>query len=141
MRISDWSSDVCSSDLRLDPFPIGVRAEAIVEAGAVEAVAMRYLDRIDAGLLERLSDRAHMIDTVHVADGVHAVAQRHFLDVELVLADVEAHASALRALMRCASRSPLALSAAVMMSSLPASLGRYSPTPSPSMPPYDFFPD
>src|SRR3546814_2853047 len=62
---------------RLDPFPIGVRAEAIVEAGAVEAVAMRYLDRIDAGLLERLSDRAHMIDTVHVADGVHAVAQRH----------------------------------------------------------------
>src|SRR3546814_2133866 len=81
---------------RLDPFPIGVRAEAIVEAGAVEAVAMRYLDRIDAGLLERLSDRAHMIDTVHVADGVHAVAQRHILDVELVLADVEAHAAALR---------------------------------------------
>src|SRR3546814_6321520 len=45
---------------RLDPFPIGVRAEAIVEAGAVEAVAMRYPDRIDAGLLERLSDSAHM---------------------------------------------------------------------------------
>src|SRR3546814_9444501 len=107
MRISDWSSDVCSSDL------------AIVEAGAVEAVAMRYLDRIDAGLLERLSDRAHMIDTVHVADGVHAVAQRHILDVELVLADVEAHAAALRAWMRCASSSPVALAAAVMMSRLP----------------------
>src|SRR3546814_10939278 len=93
---------------------------------------MRYLDRIDAGLPERLSDRAHMIDTVHVADGVHAVAQRHILDVELVLADVEAHDAALRAWMRCASSSPVDLAAAAMLSSLPESLGRSHTEPPPS---------
>src|SRR5690606_3934684 len=103
----------------LQPFPIGVRAEAVVEAGAVQAVAMRDLDRVDPGLVERLGDRADMVDAVHVADRVHAVAQRHVLDVELVLADVEAHAAALRSMMRCASSSPVALAAAVMMSRLP----------------------
>ena len=41
-----------------DPFPIGVRTEPIVEARAVEAVAMRDLDRVDAGLVQRLGDAA-----------------------------------------------------------------------------------
>src|SRR3546814_20482942 len=100
---------------RLDPFPIGVRAEAIVEAGAVEAVAMRYLDRIDAGLLERLSDRAYMIDTVHVAAGVPAAAQRHTHDVELVLAYLEAHAAAPPALMTCPHSLPGASAPAVIV--------------------------
>src|SRR3546814_12795774 len=112
---------------RLDPFPIGVRAEAIVEAGAVEAVAMRYLDRIDAGLLERLSDRAHMIDTVHVAHGVHAVPQLHIMDVETVFADVEAHAAALRAWMRCADGQPLSWAPVDLMARVSAQLGRAWP--------------
>src|SRR3546814_12048189 len=37
MRISDWSSDVCSSDLRDILFYGGPRAEACVEAGALDA--------------------------------------------------------------------------------------------------------
>ncbi len=59
---------------RLDPLPVGVAAEAVVEARAVEAVAMRHLDRVDLRLVERTRDRLHMVDAILVADGVHAVA-------------------------------------------------------------------
>src|SRR3546814_5113593 len=38
MRISDWSSDVCSSDLRLAPVAAAVD-QALAEHGAVEVVA------------------------------------------------------------------------------------------------------
>src|SRR3546814_1062686 len=108
MRISDWSSDVCSSDL-----------ETIVEARARQAVAVRALDRIDAGVFERLGDRGDVIEPVHVADRVHAVAQRDILDVEFLAIHIKAHAAALPAWIRCASNSPVALAAAVMMSRLP----------------------
>ncbi len=74
-----------------------------------------------------------MVDAIHVADGVHAIAQGDVLDIELVARlDVECAGHVLilrgRALqaatvlpwaMRCASSSPVALAAAVMMSRLP----------------------
>jgi hypothetical protein len=44
-------------------------------------VAMRHLDRIDARRIQRLRDRADMIDPVHVADGVHPVAEGDVLDI------------------------------------------------------------
>ena len=42
----------------LDPLPVGVAAGAVVEAAAGEAVAVRDLDRVDAGGVERGGDRA-----------------------------------------------------------------------------------
>jgi hypothetical protein len=46
---------------RFDPCPVGAGTETVIEAGAGEAVAMRDLDRIDAGLVQRAGDGAHMI--------------------------------------------------------------------------------
>ena len=66
-----------------EPFPIGMGAKAIVEAGARQAVAMRDFDGIDPGGIERCGDGADMIEAIHVADGVHAIAQRDILNVEL----------------------------------------------------------
>src|SRR3546814_9585963 len=48
MRISDWSSDVCSSDLRLDP----VDAEPPGLDHALVAQAVERLERALAGALE-----------------------------------------------------------------------------------------
>ena len=107
---------------RFDPLPIGVGAEAIVEARTRKAVAMRDFDCVDAGIIQRLGDAADMVEAVHVADGMHAIAQRHVLNVQLVGGRIElAHyaVSSLRAAMRSASSSPVALAAAVMMSRLP----------------------
>src|SRR3546814_20142649 len=85
MRFSYWCSDVCSSDLgggghRPYPLQVVVPAEAVVEAGAGQAVAVRDLDRRHPGLVQGLRDRAHVVESVLVADGVHAVAQGHVLD-------------------------------------------------------------
>jgi hypothetical protein len=104
----------------LDPFPVGVRAKAVIEARAVQAVAMRHLDRVDPGGIECPGDRADMVDAVPVADRVHAVAQRHVLDVELGAGGIEiAHATAL-ASWRRAIFSAVRRAAEVMMSRLPA---------------------
>jgi hypothetical protein len=48
----------CSSTLghAFDPVPVGVGAEAVVEAGALQAVAMRDFDGVDLGVVERLGD-------------------------------------------------------------------------------------
>jgi hypothetical protein len=69
---------------RLEPFPVGMGTKAIVEASAIEAVAMGDLDCVDACVVKRLGDRLHMVDAIHVADGVHAIAQGDVLDIELV---------------------------------------------------------
>ena len=107
---------------RFEPFPVGMRAEAVVEAHAGKAVTMRDLDRVHPGGIERGCDLADMINPVHVADGVHPVTQGHVLDIELVARlDVElAHCPTPPCPMRrAASSSPVALAAAVMMSRLP----------------------
>jgi hypothetical protein len=41
---------------RFDPFDVRVGAEAVVEAAALEAVAMRDLDGVDHGFVEYLGD-------------------------------------------------------------------------------------
>src|SRR3546814_19628635 len=88
MRFSYWCSDVCSSDLgggghRPYPLQVVVPAEAVVEAGAGQAVAVRDLDRRHPGLVQGLRDRAHGVESAPVAGGVHAVAQGHVLGVPL----------------------------------------------------------
>src|SRR3546814_14066551 len=56
MRISDWSSDVCSSDLgQIDA------ALHVIDPGPVEAVAV-------AAHRERVRKRAHRVDGVDMGD-------------------------------------------------------------------------
>src|SRR3546814_20623191 len=54
MRISDWSSDVCSSDLRLYPSRLARLAES---HDTVEPVAIGHRDRGKAAVARRLGDR------------------------------------------------------------------------------------
>ena len=115
-----------------DPLHVGVRTESVVEAGAFETVAVRYLDAVDAGRVQRRGDRLHLGDAVLMANGVAAVAQRHVRDVELpVHADTpwwfgETRVGCFRprampaSMRRRAIMSPHASAAEVMMSRLPA---------------------
>src|SRR5690554_2181685 len=75
-----------------DPLQVGVGAKAIVEAGALQAVAMGHFDGIHLGLVQGPSDVLHVLDAVLVAYGVAAVAQSHVGDVEF-LARVKSHVS------------------------------------------------
>src|SRR3546814_1195895 len=59
MRISDWSSDVCSSDLRL-PGPLGRGVRAVVLRGVlteVPDVAVGVLGEPVVGVLDDLATR------------------------------------------------------------------------------------
>src|SRR3546814_6744932 len=51
MRISDWSSDVCSSDLQEELAPLASRIEPIVDEGETGSVVMRQLERTRSPLL------------------------------------------------------------------------------------------
>src|SRR3546814_9485839 len=66
MRISDWSSDVCSSDLPLEP---AHRAQADVQ---VEQLAQRDVERADAAA-DRRGQRALDSDQI-IACGLHTAA-------------------------------------------------------------------
>ena len=87
---------------------------------------MGDLDRVHARLVECGGNSAHLINAVHVANRVHAVAQRYVLNIKLVPAGnlklchsaSFAHDAA-AAMRRSAKSSPVALAAAVMMSRLP----------------------
>lgn len=67
-----------------DPVPVYVGTEAVIEAGALQTIPMRDLDRIDLGHIERLGNLLDVIEALLVADGVHPVAQGDVLDVELL---------------------------------------------------------
>src|SRR3546814_4431783 len=58
MRISDWSSDVCSSDLVVDPFPMLSRAFeqqfAVLEPGIVDEQPGRAVEIGRASCRERV---------------------------------------------------------------------------------------
>src|SRR3546814_14053615 len=68
MRISDWSSDVCSSDLELLTKPSRLTAEEVAEMEAHVAHAIEFLQGIDfnlpvvetiAQMHERLNGEGH----------------------------------------------------------------------------------
>jgi hypothetical protein len=65
-----------------DPFQIGVRAEAVVEARALQAIAVGDFDRVDLGLVQGAGDVLHVLQGILVTDGVAAVAQGHVGDVD-----------------------------------------------------------
>ncbi|MNV40262.1 hypothetical protein D3C71_1318630 [compost metagenome] len=102
-----------------------MRAEAVVEGGALQAVTVGDFDGVDLGFVQGAGDVLHVLDRVLVAHGVAAVAQGHVGDVQL-LARVEGHGGSpqplFMALFRIdrAMRSAVASAAEVMMSRLPA---------------------
>lgn len=119
---------------RLDPLPVGVGADAVVDAGAGQSVAVGDLDGGDPGGVQGGGDGTGLLDGVAVPHGVHAVAQGDVLDVQRgrggFLARpggggvVGAHRVA-PSVERCAAmRSAVRSAAEVMMSRFPAYAGR-----------------
>ena len=51
-----------------DPLAVVMRAEAVVESGAGDAVAMANLDRVDLSAVERARDIAHQFQMILVTD-------------------------------------------------------------------------
>ena len=98
--------------------------KAIVEAGALQAVAVGDLDRVDPGLIQGLGDLPGLLHAVLVTNGVAAVAQGHVGDVDFLgwrhgVSSPQA-ATASVASMRSAICSAVRRPALVMMSRLPA---------------------
>src|SRR3546814_6730723 len=56
MRISDWSSDVCSSDLRLGDFHVALLTAT--QAGPLRQLAAHSLDRVLDGRVDLVLDGA-----------------------------------------------------------------------------------
>jgi len=104
---------------RGDPLPVGVAAGPVGQAGTGQSVAVRHLDRVHAGGVERPGDISRPLGPDPMPDGMHAVSQRDVLDIDSGLA----HG---RPVCRptVASRSAVRSAAEVMMSRLPAYEGR-----------------
>src|ERR1700722_1486536 len=105
----------------LDPLPVGVAARAVVNAPASKAVAVRDLDRVDSGGVQRGDDSPHPLGGDPVPEGVHAIAQGHVLDEQVLAAG---HAETTCSFVRAAICSATCTAAEVMMSRLPAYAGR-----------------
>ncbi|MCY1511327.1 hypothetical protein D9M68_457430 [compost metagenome] len=101
---------------RFDVLEVRMLAEAVVEAGALQAVTVCDLDGVHLRLVQRSGDVLGVLQRVLMSDGVAAVAQGHVGDVELLIR-VHRQASTRRV---AAMRSAQAMAAEVMMSRLPA---------------------
>src|SRR3546814_1502615 len=99
MRISDWSSDVCSSDLRDG---LSILDQAIAHAdmeGESKVTAAQVRDMLglsDRGAVRRLF--GHVLEG-NACEVLSAVQEQHVLGVE-PLARSEEHTSELQSLMR-----------------------------------------
>ena len=100
-----------------DPFQIGVRGEAIVEARTLQAIAVGDFDRVDLGLVQGAGDVLHVLQRILMAHRMAAVAQGHVGDVEFSCRSCR---SPQACCIDCAMRSAVAKAAEVMMSRLPA---------------------
>src|SRR3546814_6613862 len=101
MRISDWSSDVCSSDLDVDdiPFLQHFRAGNAVADDVIDRGADRLRERrtsAAAAVVQRCRDAVQRADDVLVADAVQLVGGNARFDV----GRSEEHTSELQSLMR-----------------------------------------
>ena len=95
-------------------------AKSIVEASALQSIAVGDFDRVHAGGIERRSDLTRLLGAVLVANGMAAIAQGYVGNIEF-LAGIECHGVCPQPWMiACAMRSAVASAAEVMMSRLPA---------------------
>src|SRR3546814_3857837 len=98
MRISDWSSDVCSSDLGIDLF----QRQAFDRS--VEDVERRGGCGEDLPVIHRINELAGERDRIARGGGFHGILitrpERGDLAVELEITRSEEHTSELQSLMR-----------------------------------------
>ncbi len=52
-------------------------AEAIIEAGTRQAIAVRDFDAVDTCIVERSGNRNRLFDRVLMTDGMHTVTKGH----------------------------------------------------------------
>src|SRR3546814_5129359 len=99
MRISDWSSDVCSSDLTAKAGPNALAVLAIAEEGCLLNAPDVYMDKlaVGPGYPEGVIDL-----NKSVADNVRAVAKAKGVQPNEIITCVrsEEHTSELQSLMR-----------------------------------------
>src|SRR3546814_16372022 len=83
MRISDWSSDVCSSDLRREPRPIERLADIYVaEAGDQPLIEQCRLQRCRLAGEERRQDGAGERRCARGADGFQPEAGQAWMHIQ-----------------------------------------------------------
>src|SRR3546814_6653984 len=113
MRISDWSSDVCSSDLRLRQL-LALPADVHADAGAERIVARDLLDlahrgaKVDVAQVGRDDRHPYLVGSVDLAgtDGLDHVGHRvqghraRAAGIDDQVARSEEHTSELQSLMR-----------------------------------------
>src|SRR3546814_6071079 len=100
MRISDWSSDVCSSDLGIGLGASRPQVEHLQEVGAGH-MRGQALDLADAEIDRRLAE----VQRLHLRVDIGDVQQRHVAEVlrrqQVLLGErSEEHTSELQSLMR-----------------------------------------
>src|SRR3546814_1730496 len=102
MRISDWSSDVCSSDLA-KPVSLAHKPRKSIDIVPFERAADPYLGRGGIGDHDRLFivavELGRGLGKCRLVEGEDAVAPRHGLR-DLVAERSEEHTSELQSLMR-----------------------------------------
>src|SRR3546814_9001587 len=104
MRISDWSSDVCSSDLR-EFIAVGRddRAHAggaVRQAGALEAIARDIGDGARADIDVHVQEHAVHVDARLAGLHIFGFAEGQPVPVERIAGRSEEHTSELQSLMR-----------------------------------------
>lgn len=95
---------------------------------AAQAVAVGHFNQGHTGSVQALGHGLHLLQRHEVALGVHAIAQRHVMQGDLLLGHLNTPQTAckvsLPAKISSANISAVRAAAAVMMSRLPAYLGR-----------------
>lgn len=126
-------------DYRAEIGLVAVSGHAVVERGPAQAIAMGDLDQRHAGGVQPGGHRHHLLQADLVALGMHAIAQAHVVQQHVPTLQVHRRApqragSCRVPLWACSANiSAVRRPAAVMMSRLPADLGRKSPSPCTSM--------
>src|SRR3546814_6858774 len=99
MRISDWSSDVCSSDLDSDAVPGGPFGVLVLAEAAIDEMALRPAAIALPEPVEHRPDEPAVRAGRHGRDVDHDLAARHRADLAVV-GRSEEHTSELQSLMR-----------------------------------------
>ena len=99
-------------------------AESVVEGRSGQPVAVRHLDDLQAGVVQRAGDLDDVVLGELVPDGVAAVPQGAVGQPDRRLCRCRSSCSSLRRSLRVQISSPARTAAAVMMSRFPAHSGR-----------------